>query len=132
MTTADAQCCAIPAATRGASGAPVLARTPDGSWIVAGVAAGARRDLKAAPQGTGYVGAPGGAAVPAGAIDLSAAIQPAPHLPGQSVGIVSPTPATLGTDMLAGQPLARPTGRASVLPQAPNPEDARTELVPPG
>lgn len=45
------------AATRGASGGPLLARAPDGSWGVVGVSS------------TAQAGVSGGAAVPAGAID---------------------------------------------------------------
>ena len=67
------------AATRGASGAPLLGRAPDGEWVVVGVAAAARADRDAAPQGAAYVGAAGGAAVPASAIDPAAAVPAGRH-----------------------------------------------------
>ncbi len=47
------------AGTRGVSGAPLLIREPDGGWAVAGVAAGA------------WIGAAGGYAVPAAAIEAA-------------------------------------------------------------
>jgi protease YdgD len=52
------------AATRGVSGAPLLARAPDGSWGIAGVASLAS------------LGAGGGYAVPAAAIDPVAIAAP--------------------------------------------------------
>jgi protease YdgD len=56
-------------ATRGASGAPLLTRSPDGAWMVIGVVSGARADRGATPEGTAYAGAAGGTAVPASSID---------------------------------------------------------------
>ena len=51
------------AATRGASGSPLLARGPDGAWGVVGISS------------TAQAGVSGGAAVPAGAIDPAALAQ---------------------------------------------------------
>lgn len=63
-------------ATRGASGAPLLARAPDGAWVVLGVVSGARSERGVTPQGAAYTGAAGGTVVPANSIDPSAAVLP--------------------------------------------------------
>jgi protease YdgD len=55
------------AATRGSSGGPLLARMPDGSWAVIGIASTAR------------IGSTGGFAVPIGAIDAKALDTVAAH-----------------------------------------------------
>jgi protease YdgD len=73
-------------ATRGVSGAPLLARLPGGEWVVVGVASGARASRDAAPQGAAYIGRNGGVAVPASAIDPSTAVLPG----GQSLAAAQP------------------------------------------
>jgi protease YdgD len=69
------------AATRGVSGAPLLARTPAGHWAVAGVSSGNMRATRTvAPQTYVIIGVVGGVAVPAASINLSDAIQPSASL----------------------------------------------------
>ena len=62
------------AATRGSDGAPLLARTPGGEWVVLGLAV--RAAVAPRAEGGGFTGAVGGLAVPAGAIDPAAAVPP--------------------------------------------------------
>jgi protease YdgD len=63
------------AATRGSDGGPLLARAAGGEWVVVGVAV--RASIGRAADTGGFAGAAGGLAVPAAAIDLSAAVPPA-------------------------------------------------------
>ena len=60
-------------ATRGASGAPLLARTPGGQWGIIGVASRAFIEAKPGAVSRAFIGMTGGVAVPVSAINLQGA-----------------------------------------------------------